>query len=102
MGSVIKRTENQPPIAFSPQVGEGLLLPAHIFVTGPAVEVQGFAFDAAEEPTQADADRLATKFRSFYESLAPGERTIVTALLAQAADYVEQMWPDEYAKVTAG
>jgi hypothetical protein len=103
MGSAIRGMPGGAPLTVNPRLLGGIAFQPRIFVTGPAGDVQGFAFDGVEqEPTQAEADSLSEKLGAFYASLDSGERTIMAALLAQASDYVEQMWPEEYAEATAG
>jgi hypothetical protein len=47
-------------------------------------EVKGF--EAAAEPTQADADTVATALAALYAELTGGQRAVIDQILAQAAE----------------
>jgi len=98
LGAVGKRSGKQggvPGAGSAP--GIGLVVQPGVtvktLVVGPQSEVHGFIMPAVELPTQVNADALTAKLQALYDSLPQQEQLLLAAMVGQAAEYVDQMWP---------
>jgi len=65
-------------------------------ITGPQAEVTGFGITlpVGHLPTQSDADELSGQFQTLYDALPDSQKLLMAALVAQASDYVDQVWSE--------
>ena len=94
MGGIGPGTSNQDgvPFTISLQLQPGL--PFTLPLTARQDDVAGYRLTLPVEhlPTQEDADALSGQFQTLYDALPEAQKSLMAALLEQAAGNAESAW----------
>jgi hypothetical protein len=94
MSGIVPGTSNEDafPFTISLQLQPGV--PFTLPLTGQQDDVAGFSLRLPVEhiPTQEDADALSGQFQTLYDALPEAQKTLMAALIGQAAGYAESAW----------